>query len=300
MKLLIAIIVLLTFAFDSPASSWGPSGCGPVGAAGSQYNWKYPADWAETGVAYLYDGATYVGRYDYFTGCLHPVHGPSCKLEGSPVWKRCCDCTAKCKCKCKCECGVNGVCVEGCTCGPVAYNGGLIQGRIGGGCERYTVGDAEVGATLPDFGSRLNVVVIDADKVRRDRVVKDLQSMPVIQSAIIRGYDPGHWHLQDLATRQPAFTTNGNPDIYVVAPSGKVLYRQAGYEGGPAKLGEDLIVALRRADPNRDPSKDPGPVIAPTPAPPEESVWDRLQNLPGWSYIAASIAAAFVLLRGGK
>lgn len=303
---MLALIVLATVAFggcegDAPGA-WGPGSCGPVGSPAfvrprvmypAPLTWYYPADWKTSGKADLYRGNVYAGRYDYFTGIFAPFTGQPYHPTDWPVWERRknppCDCNPKCRCDAGlCQCKSGYLCSDECTCAqpkPIGdvkpiYNGGLMQEQINGHRERWLVGEKEVeptvaleaaGADLPDWSGKLRVVVVDADQTRRRQVESDLAThpslKPLTKDAIVQGYGPDHWHMQDLATKVPAFKTDGAPTLYVQAPLGKVLYRQDGYQG-PEHLARHMAGALRRADPKYDPSKDPGPQAPPAPAPP--------------------------------
>lgn len=107
---------------------------------------------------------------------------------------------------------------------------------------------------LPNDRAKRRLIVISENPAEREQVLADMKSHPSVATLrdnfVVKGYAPDHWHIAKYG-----FYSKGRPTIQITEPSGKSLWRQDDYKGGP----ELLAVALRRLQPSYDPAKDPGP-----------------------------------------
>lgn len=128
---------------------------------------------------------------------------------------------------------------------------------------------------IPDFGGKPWLVVI-GPKDFRERVLKDVDQTDLKNKVIVRDIDPSDpkesWALEC------GFKTDA-PQVYLQAPSGKVLARIGDYQG---------VGSLRKLDPEYRPEDDFDPTKA---------VESFLKNVPPWGYAAGGALLLFVLTR---
>lgn len=301
--------------------------------------WHYSSDWADTGKASLYRGSQLVGTYNYATGVYVPADGSSPHSpEGWPVWrtemaKDGCQCKT---CKGECSCGKGGKCCtdKDCKCcgskheavvvAQVEQNFGLELDKIGGSGNRMTLHDGVLSREvtrdeakrlltkdgLGDDSNKPFYVVVCKDAKLRETISKDFLSGSASawarENVRFQIYpDEQHHHLEGYKLDQDQrYQKSGLMIAVMTAPNkegfGKRLYAQYDYEGGPERLNTE---ARRRIDPNWDPNPLPAPPKPPVPEPGLgviALIGQLFAALPGWSWILASLGAAYFLWRGKK
>lgn len=124
--------------------------------------------------------------------------------------------------------------------------------------------------------SKLPHLTLIGSEEERKRVLNDLAPSGLLAKVRVQSYGAGDPLLKGMGFAE------GSPAIYLQAPSGKVLLRQASYSPGP------LFAAIRKADPTYDPKKDPDGSAPP--------VVPGLPSLGNGSYTLIGMAALGVVL----
>jgi hypothetical protein len=124
---------------------------------------------------------------------------------------------------------------------------------------------------IPEESKKFRVTIVGTPEDRK-RVADAFQDIePALKErTALWSVPPDHWSLTDTATGKPVFRTDGKPMIYVQAPNGRVLHRQADFAG--AGDFQAIRKAVKKYDDAKDPDlrKDaPAPMPAPVPAPPQ-------------------------------
>lgn len=239
-------------------SSWGPSGCGPVGpevspVSQSSYEWrKLPGDLSRQ---YLYKDGKQVAGYDFTTGVFrwYDAAKDSWSEPENPPWKEPVGGALA-------NFGVALERIPKTDAGAYWLNGVLASAQ--------SVQQAIENRSLADDSAKLRLTLIGS-KARCDQVQADLQTHPALapfrDKFLIQSYRPGHWATD-------VFKLPPGQEFYLsvqtaadVKGKGIELHAQD-YYAGPELLAAGLSEAQRRADPNYDPKKTPD-VTKPKPKP---------------------------------
>lgn len=284
-------VPLLALCLAPPPSraGWGSGGCssaGPVGpmvrvqpritasVPGPRYTWQQ-----SEGTWYLYDRGVQVGGYQEATDIFR-WYDPTKKTwsePSTPPWRTQQDKPA-----------------EKSFAKPVAIpNFGLDLEHLNNKGEQYSLSGEQVSkqtaeavfgdGRIPDDAGKHRIVVIGPDHERKpvlDALASHSALAPWKDKTIQQGFEPGHWALR------PGFVTTGHPTIYLEDGSGKVLFRQDNFEGGPEALAD----ALRKASPDYDPKKDPNGKSPVLPGLPD------LSQIPLWVWLCGGVLLLAFLL----
>jgi hypothetical protein len=258
-----------------------------------EWEWRTTADGSR---ADLYHFGHYC-RSHYYETEVKPSD-PFAESNKARPKKDDCDCTASCDCGASCRCADGKPCCDGCRCivkgqaFPRWMTHGTDPEKIAPR-EEYRVGGKVVSRDealqalqsggLSDDSQKLRLTVIGSDDERK----KVLTALPpdVKERCLVKSYAPDHW-----AMKGAGFKTDGHPTVYVQAPDGQVLHRQDG--------ADNLVAAVRKADPNYDPAKDPDlrkPRTPDRPTPPAPDI----SSTPWAGWVAAGLVALVALLWKG-
>jgi hypothetical protein len=259
----------------------------------STYEWA-PCPSDATQIALLLNGKQ-IGSYSFTWGYYRPlVNGrwqPRCEPPIAPPVnsqrKQGCNCD-DCPCQGTCPCADGGACIhkpggsedkgveadkpqdQGCNYNRIPHDGVYtIRGVPVTQAEAHlAVGK---GGPLTDDSAKWHLTLI-GQEAECAPILQDLRNHPAFapyrDKLLVQAYRPGAW-----ATSLVHLENGGKPDIVLQqAPDlegkGKVLLRLAAYQGA-----EQLVEAIRKADPNYDPSKDPKPKPEPAPNQPIVAAW---------------------------
>ncbi len=269
------------------------------------YEWREFSD-DETQVALMRNGVQ-VGGFSFKTQVYRPYDaamqtwGPAGAAPYVPpatpekyAVKRDCRCDSACPCDGKpCDCVEN-----------FGVRQDKLPRRDGFSSNGRPITQAEAeralkcGGGFSDDSSKWRLTIIGPTKAKRDQVLRDLQSHPLLspwqERLCVQSYTPDGWAVTGVNLPR-----GGDPTIIVQsAPdaNGKaaVLHCQYDYDDGP----DGLVKALRAADPNfnpksvpdlrkMDPAPTPQPLPLPTPLPPPS---------PGVQWLTVILSTAIPLL----
>lgn len=280
MRTVLSLALLSAFlALPLPASSQCRGGaCAPVGATRGD-------GWQESGFdgwLYRYEAGRAVAAFSIKTGRIYLWKQGQWQLVPEACLDDCAcgQCDDGCECKsgkvcndaCLCfarperlkkpkeDCPCDGDCRE-CNCAkgePCDKNYGVDFQKIERRREVYRLNGREVGKDqiyeaietgIPDDRDKLRLTVIGKSHAAIAKQLADNPAFAAVKDrVVVTSYPPDHW-----AVTGAGFVAKGEPTIYLQAPGGKVLHRQDDFVGGP----EDVVKAIRKADPTYDAKKDP-------------------------------------------
>lgn len=132
---------------------------------------------------------------------------------------------------------------------------------IGGKPVSMKQAQAMIGTNVPPYSRQASFTVVTKDEKLRDLIVKDFLNSPELKEfqgrAIVRAYDPDHWHLDPFSLDQNAeFVTKGYAMLVQGPPDadGRAKPQMMTDYPGPKKLAA-VLATLREPGPNYDPAK---------------------------------------------
>lgn len=264
-------LIFLTLCLSAPqyaVAGWGPSASAPVGA----YKWQAIPD-APDQMA-LYQGNVQIGSYNYASSvyreynartqawgrvCAPPVAPPARteQLPSPTVFG------AEIPPGCRMVIGPDGK--------PAIDCGGMKPDQMSKSTEVFWQGDRKLSRekherslgdpAVPDDAGKHHVVVVCADKTRRDDLTGALEKSPTIsQKATVHVYDPAdrsNWALEVLKLNEDTrFKQTGSLTL-LQAPkdeTGKAKPLKAWYSGEPSAI---TLAVDRTIDPHYKPDSVP-------------------------------------------